>query len=280
MGVVTALRAGRRGRISVFVDGVYVCGVSEALLARRRLYQGLELDDADVEALRRDASAERIVGDAHRLLAQRQRSREELRRRLLQKEHPRRPSRRRSCASRATAFSTTAPSPRPSSPTSAASAGWGAERIRRGLAELGVAPDDHRRWLSASPTRTRSSSVPLQSCAVAVLRDRRSRRPGAGPTPPCSGVASPAPSATSRSSAGASPQVRPEVVPRATCLQIDRETSEPLESTCTRSACACALKPSLVQSDTRRQDHAASLTATTQGSTVRVLGGLFTTRPS
>lgn len=141
MGVVTALRAGRRGRISVFIDGAYACSVSEALLAKRRLYQGLEVDDADLEALRRQASSERIVGDAHRLLAQRQRSREELRRRLLQKDHP-----EEAVAevldrlagdgllddqSFAEAFAA----------DKRRFGGWGAERIRRGLKELGVAPD-------------------------------------------------------------------------------------------------------------------------------------------
>jgi regulatory protein len=141
LGVVTALRAGRRGRISVFVDGAYVCSVSEALLARRRLYQGLELDDADLEALRREASAERILGDAHRLLAQRQRSREELRRRLLQKEHTEeavagvleRLERDGLLDDRAFAEAFVADKRR--------LGGWGAERIRRGLAELGVAAE-------------------------------------------------------------------------------------------------------------------------------------------
>jgi regulatory protein len=138
LGVVTALRAGRRGRISVFVDGEYACSVSEALLARRRLYQGLELDDADLAALREEASRERVLGDAHRLLAQRQRSREELRRRLLQKEHT-----EQAVAAvlerldadgllddRAFAEAFAADKRR--------FGGWGAERIRRGLSELGV----------------------------------------------------------------------------------------------------------------------------------------------
>jgi regulatory protein len=141
VGVVTALRAGRRGRISVFVDGAYHCSVSEVLLAKRRLYQGLELDDGDLEALRRDASAERILGDAHRLLAQRQRSREELRRRLLQKEHTDEAiaavvSRLEDDGlldDRAFAEAFVADKRR--------LGGWGVERIRRGLAELGVAPE-------------------------------------------------------------------------------------------------------------------------------------------
>jgi regulatory protein len=141
VGVVTALRAGRGGRISVFVDGAYACSVSEALLAKRRLYQGLEVDDAELESLRRQASSERIVGDAHRLLTQRQRSREELRRRLLQKEHPE--DAVAEVLDRladdgllddlgfAEAFAA----------DKRRFGGWGAERIRRGLKGFGVAPD-------------------------------------------------------------------------------------------------------------------------------------------
>jgi regulatory protein len=141
VGVVTALRAGRRGRVSVFVDGVYACSVSEALLAKRRLYQGLELDDADLESLRRQASGERILGDAHRLLAQRQRSREELRRRLLQKDHTEeavaealeRLAGDGLLDDRAFADAFVADKRR--------FGGWGAERIRRGLVDLGVPAD-------------------------------------------------------------------------------------------------------------------------------------------
>jgi len=138
VGVVTALRAGRRGRISVYVDGEYACSVSEALLARRRLYQGLELDETELGALRHEASLERVLGDAHRLLAQRQRSRVELRRRLLQKEHT-----EQAVAAvlerldadgllddRAFAAAFVADKRR--------FGAWGAERIRRGLADLGV----------------------------------------------------------------------------------------------------------------------------------------------
>ena len=127
MGVVTALRAGRRGRIAVYVDGDYVCSVSEALLARRRLFRVSSSTRPSSDALRHEASAERVLGDAHRLLAQRQRSREELRRRLLQKEHTeqavggvaRAPRRRRPPRRRRLRRA-------PSSPTSGASAGWGA----------------------------------------------------------------------------------------------------------------------------------------------------------
>lgn len=141
MGVVTALRAGRRGRISVFVDGVYACSVSEALLAKCRLFQGLELDDEALEVLRQQASAERVVADAHRLLAQRQRSREELRRRLLQKEHT-----EEAVAGALTRLESDGLlDDRAFAAAFAADkrrfGGWGSERIRRGLAELGVAPE-------------------------------------------------------------------------------------------------------------------------------------------
>jgi regulatory protein len=138
LGVVTALRAGRRGRISVYVDGDYACSVSEALLARRRLFQGLELDEAELDALRHEASLERVLGDAHRLLAQRQRSREELRRRLLQKEHTEpavaavleRLDADGLLDDRAFAAAFAADKRR--------LGGWGAQRIRRGLKDLGV----------------------------------------------------------------------------------------------------------------------------------------------
>jgi len=141
MGVVTALRAGRRGRISVFVDGAYVCSVSEALLAKRRLYQGLELDDEALGTLREQASGERVLGDAHRLLAQRQRGREELRRRLQQKGHTEQAivgALERLAADGllddgafARAFVTDKRN----------MGHWGAARIRHGLLDLGVAPD-------------------------------------------------------------------------------------------------------------------------------------------
>jgi regulatory protein len=141
VGVVTALRATRRGRISVFVDGAYVCSVSEALLAKRRLHQGLELDEDDLAVLRQQASAERVLADAHRLLAQRQRSREELRRRLLQKEHTdeavadalTRLEQDGLLDDRAFAAAFVADKRR--------LGGWGEVRIRRGLLEFGVAPD-------------------------------------------------------------------------------------------------------------------------------------------
>ena len=85
--VVTALRATRRGGVALHVDEEYVCVVSESLVARWRLFKGRELSADDVAEIRAASSAERVMGDAYRLLGHRARSREELRQRLLAKEH-------------------------------------------------------------------------------------------------------------------------------------------------------------------------------------------------
>jgi len=170
VGVVTALRATRRGRVSVYVDDAYVCSVSEALLARRRLYQGLELGDADLERLQHEASAERVLGDAHRLLAQRRRSREELRRRLLQKEHTEQ-------AVTATLDRLEADGLLDDAAFAAAYvadkrrlSGWGDERMRRGLLELGVAAETVERALATA------GDDELER-ALALLRRRGAPRP-------------------------------------------------------------------------------------------------------
>jgi regulatory protein len=139
MPVVTALRATKGGRIAVHVDGEYVCAVGESFVARWRLYKGRELDDESLAQIRSQASGERALGDAYRLLGHRARSHCELRRRLLQKEHDEdvvdtllerlveegllddAEFARRYVADKRTL------------------ARWGSQRIRRGLAELGVA---------------------------------------------------------------------------------------------------------------------------------------------
>ena len=87
MPTVTALSATRRGGIALHVDGDFVCPVSEVIVARWHLYAGRELADDDLAELLEQASAERIMGDAYRLLGHRVRSRAELRRRLLEKGH-------------------------------------------------------------------------------------------------------------------------------------------------------------------------------------------------
>jgi regulatory protein len=138
--VVTALRATRGGRIAVHVDGEYLCAVGEAFVARWRLYKGRELDEASLAQISNQASRERALADAYRLLGHRSRSRAELRRRLLQKDHGEEvvdgvlerltedgllddaEFARRYVADKRTLSR------------------WGEQRIRRGLAELGVAP--------------------------------------------------------------------------------------------------------------------------------------------
>jgi regulatory protein len=137
--VVTALRATKGGRIAVHVDGEYLCAVGESFVARWRLYKGRELDDESLGQIRSQASGERALGDAYRLLGHRARSCAELRRRLLQKEHEEAvvdgvlerlaeegllddaEFARRYVADKRTLGR------------------WGSQRIRRGLAELGVA---------------------------------------------------------------------------------------------------------------------------------------------
>ncbi len=141
MPVVTALRATRRSGVALHVDGAYVCVVSESLVARWRLYQGRELDEDALADLRGAASAERVMGDAYRLLGHRARSRAELRRRLLEKEHDE--------AAVAAAIERLAGDGLLDDAQFARSyvadkrglAGWGSGRIRRGLAGLGVAPE-------------------------------------------------------------------------------------------------------------------------------------------
>ena len=87
MPVVTALRATKHGRIGLHVDGRFVCVVSEALIARHHLFQGKDLDDAELDAVREEAVGAKAMADAHRLLAHRSRSRQELQRRLADKGH-------------------------------------------------------------------------------------------------------------------------------------------------------------------------------------------------
>ena len=92
-------------------------------MARWRLFKGRELDDADLAEIRAATSAERVMGDAYRLLGHRARSSGELRRRLLDKEHDEavvEDALRAAC--RPTASSTTPSSRAATSPTSAVSA--------------------------------------------------------------------------------------------------------------------------------------------------------------
>jgi regulatory protein len=136
--VVTALRATRRGGVALHVDDDYACVVSESLVARWRLFKGRELSEADVAAIRSAASGERVMGDAYRLLGHRARSREELRRRLLAKEHDAHAVEAALERLAADGFLDDAAFARSYVADKRQLASWGVERIRRGLRELGV----------------------------------------------------------------------------------------------------------------------------------------------
>jgi regulatory protein len=138
--IVTALRATRRGAVALHVDDEYVCVVSESLVARWRLFKGRELDDADVAEIRAASSADRVMGDAYRLLGHRARSREELRRRLLAKELDERAVDEALERLAADGFLDDAAFARSYVADKRRLESWGAERIRRGLRELGVDP--------------------------------------------------------------------------------------------------------------------------------------------
>jgi len=138
--VVTALRATRRRGVALHVDEQYVCVLSESLVARWRLYKGRELTADDVAEIRAASSAERIMGDAYRLLGHRVRSTEELRRRLLAKEHDE--AAVEDALERLTAdgFLDDAAFAHSYVADKRRLDGWGVERIRRGLQDLGVQP--------------------------------------------------------------------------------------------------------------------------------------------
>ena len=138
MPVVTALRATRRGQVAVHVDGSFVCSVSDAVVARWRLYQGRELDDEALADLRARASSERVLADAYRLLGHRARSRHELRRRLLQKGYDDEAVAGALERLAGDGLLDDAEFARCYLADKRGLSGWGSQRIRRGLAELGV----------------------------------------------------------------------------------------------------------------------------------------------
>jgi regulatory protein len=135
---VTALRATRRGGVALHVDEEYVCVVSESLVARWRLFKGRELTADDVAEIRAASSAERVMGDAYRLLGHRARSTGELRRRLLAKEHDESTVAEALERLAADGFLDDEAFARSYVADKRRLDGWGAERIRRGLRELGV----------------------------------------------------------------------------------------------------------------------------------------------
>jgi regulatory protein len=138
--VVTALRATRRGGVALHVDDEYVCVVSESLVARWHLFKGRELSTDDVAQVRAASSAERVMGDAYRLLGHRARSTDELRRRLLAKEHDEATVDEALERLAVDGFLDDAAFARSYVADKRRLDGWGVDRIRRGLGGLGVDP--------------------------------------------------------------------------------------------------------------------------------------------
>jgi regulatory protein len=173
--VVTALRATKGGRIAVHVDGEYLCAVGESFVARWRLFKGRELEAADLAEFVRQASSERVLADAYRLLGHRSRSRRELAERLRQKGHD-----DQAVAAAvdhlvgegylddvAFAHSYVA--------DKRGLNGWGADRIRRGLASLGVEPHVVEAELAAGSAG--QGDVAELERAEALLSRRREKPP-------------------------------------------------------------------------------------------------------
>jgi regulatory protein len=124
--------------VALHVDEAYVCVVSESLVARWRLFKGRELEESDVADIRSASSAERVMGDAYSLLGHRARSREELRRRLLAKEHEEHAVEEALERLAADGFLDDVAFARSYVADKRRLQSWGAERIARGLRQLGV----------------------------------------------------------------------------------------------------------------------------------------------
>lgn len=168
MPVVTALRATRRGGVALHVDGEYVCTVGEATIARWRLFKGRELDEEALVQLQKAASAERVMADAYRLLGHRARSRAELRARLIEKGHEETVVAAALDRLAGDGLLDDAEFARRYVADKRGLSGWGSGRIRRGLAELGVAPE----VIDAELEESREGRGEELERALAVLRRR------------------------------------------------------------------------------------------------------------
>ena len=167
MAVVTALRATRSGGVALHVDGSYVCTVGEPLIARWRLFKGRELDDEELAQIIEQASAARVLADAYRLLGHRARSRHELHERLLAREHSEQAVAGALDALQRDGLLDDAAFARSYVADKRRLSGWGAERIRRGLAGLGVDGADVEAALGGPAEEGASAELDR---ALAVLR--------------------------------------------------------------------------------------------------------------
>ena len=140
MPVVSTLKATRSGRIAVHLDGEYTCTVGDALLVRLGLYVGVSLTDEQVERLMSEASAERALSDAHRLLAHRARARAELATRLAAKGHSDQVVQRVLAQLQEGGLLNDEAFARAYVADGRRLRGWGTQRIARELARLGADP--------------------------------------------------------------------------------------------------------------------------------------------
>lgn len=176
MPVVTALRATRRGKVALHVDGDFLCSVSDSFVARWRLFRGRELDAAALAQLRSQAAAEGVSADAYRLLGHRARSRHELRSRLLRKGHADEHIEAVLDTLAGDGLLDDAEFARCYVADKRGLSGWGAQRIRRGLVALGVAADVIDAALTNAAGGGEADDAELQR-ALDVLRRKGAPRP-------------------------------------------------------------------------------------------------------
>lgn len=86
-GTITAIRLQKKDprRANLHIDGEFALGLSLEVVQDFGLRRGMVLSEADIEALRQAEKKRRAYQDALRLISYRQRSVDELSRRLLQK---------------------------------------------------------------------------------------------------------------------------------------------------------------------------------------------------
>ena len=165
MPAITALRATRSGRVAVHVDGTYTWTVSAALVARFGLHRGRELSTEEAEALGAEASVERALTDAYRLLAHRVRATGELRQRLAAKGHSTFVVAQTIARLAAEGLLDDAEFARAFVADRIKLVGWGSERIVRELKRFGVA--DH---IAAAALAAEAGDDELSRATAALAR--------------------------------------------------------------------------------------------------------------
>jgi regulatory protein len=75
----------RRGRVNIYLDDEFAFGLDEKMIIDHNLYKGLELCPLDIKALKESDNLSKAMEKAYRLLSFRQRSKQEITDRLLEK---------------------------------------------------------------------------------------------------------------------------------------------------------------------------------------------------